>query len=111
MPYVFTLKHISGVSNRVSDALSCYPTETPDPNDPEIVELNMCRAVYNDPLLETFREATSLDKNYQLVLQALRDKKEVGNLPAWHPGTALKNQWNHLSIDHENLVLFESRRL
>ena len=44
-------------------------------------------------------------------MQALKDKKEVGNLPAWHPGTALKNQWNHLSIDHENLVLFESRRL
>ena len=48
---------------------------------------------------------------YYIVLQALKDKKEVGNLPAWHPGTALKNQWNHLSIDHENLVLFESRRL
>ena len=110
LPYSFSLHYIKGSSNTISDALSRFPVERPLSYDPVFHEIALCRAIYTDPLLDSFKKTASLDQNYQLVLAALKDHKKIENLPAWHPAKAFKNDWGRLSIA-EGLIALDSYRL
>ena len=110
LPYSFSLQYIKGSSNCISDALSRFPIERPLSYDPVFHEIALCRAVYTDPLLDSFKKTASLDQNYQLVLNALKDRKKIENLPAWHPAKAFKNDWDRLSVA-EDLIALDSCRL
>ena len=110
IPYSFRLEHISGAANKISDALSRAPVETPQPGDPDISEIANCRAVYSDPLLDKFRDATKNDKNYQLILSALQQSKLLENLPQWHPARDFKNYWHSLGIQ-DGLITYDNSRL
>ena len=110
LPYSFSLQYIEGASNCVADALSRAPIERPLSYDPVFHEISLCRAVYTDPLLDSFKKTASLDQNYQLVLTALKDRKTLGNLPTWHPAKAFKNEWERLSVA-DDLIALDSYRL
>ena len=110
LPYSFHLQYVEGSSNLVADALSRNPVERPLTYDPVFHEIALCRAVYTDPLLDSFRKTASLDQNYQLVLTALKDRKTLENLPAWHPARAFKNEWDRLGIA-DDLIALDSYRL
>ena len=110
LPYSFCLQYLKGSANTIADALSRAPVERPLSYDPVFHEIALCRAVYTDPLLDSFKKTASLDQNYQLVLAALKDCKEIENLPAWHPAKAFKNEWHRLSIA-DGLIALDSYRL
>ena len=110
LAYSFCLHYLKGSANTVADALSRFPVERPLSYDPDFHEIALCRAVYTDPLLDSFKEAASSDQNYQLVLAALKERKPLENLPAWHPAKAFKNEWDRLSIA-DGLVALDSYRL
>ena len=110
LPYSFSLQYLKGSSNCIADALSRAPLERPLSWDPVFHEIALCRAVYTDPLLDSFKKTASLDQNYQLVLAALKDRKTIENLPTWHPAKAFKNEWHRLSIA-DGLIALDSYRL
>ena len=92
LAYSFSLQYLEGSANKIADALSRFPVERPLSYDPDFHEIALCRAVYTDPLLDSFKEAALLDQHYQLVLTALKERKKMENLPPWHPAKAFKNE-------------------
>ena len=110
LAYSFSLQYLEGSANKIADALSRFPVERPLSYDPDFHEIALCRAVYTDPLLDSFKEAALLDQHYQLVLTALKERKKMENLPPWHPAKAFKNEWNRLSIA-DGLIALDSYRL
>ena len=92
LAYSFSLQYLEGSANKIADALSRFLVERPLSYDPDFHEIALCRAVYTDPLLDSFKEAALLDQHYQLVLTALKERKKMENLPPWHPAKAFKNE-------------------
>ena len=111
--YNFTVTWLPGKTNYIADALSRNPIfDTSEKSSEEELcsNPNLVCHLQTDPHLADIYDAAESDEDYQLLIQALREDKQLNNLPPSHPAKALKTVWNSLSI-LDGLILKDDHQI
>ena len=104
--YTFTLKWVPGKLNHIADALSRSPVFKPEDNTDVLVRHVTLEEP--DPALKSLIEATTKDDELQKVIEALRNSKNLNDLPKDHVANKYRSFWDALSYD-QALLLYHNR--
>jgi hypothetical protein len=115
--YVFDVTWQPGKNHQIADALSRAPVfdapEVSDNSDDHIADVftvSVNTVVAADPLLQELSEFAAADEEYQQVLEALRQNKNVNELHPAHPAKCFRNVWNDLSSSKVyNVFMYHGR--
>ena len=118
--YVFTVDWVPGHRHALADALSRIPISYPDEEERTADDGAVCHSITvhsiaaeddrGDPSLRGLFEAARQDDDYKTLHAALRQGRDINNVPKTHPARAFRDAWNELSI-HGDLIVFQGRRI
>jgi transposase InsO family protein len=107
--YVFNVEWQAGKDHQIADALSRAPVFDPEDDGDGDVHVKVVADANLSPLL-----AAATDPEYVAIVDAIKNGKELNDLPSAHPATAYKGIWSELSLmddQQPTLVVFNSSRI
>ena len=108
--YSFRVEWVAGKKHEIADALSRAPVFSPEEQDNFDVLVQFLKIEDMDPALKDLLNQAENDQDYQSIVQALNDGKNVNNLPMDHPALFFKNQWSAMSFETDHgLLLYHGR--
>jgi hypothetical protein len=105
-PFNFSVVWCQGKQHMAADALSRNPVFDA-PEDTVVCDVNIC-LVFDDPLLDSFKEQAVEDPDYAAIAQAVRRGQDVRSDS---PTAAYRGVWDRLSVDDRGLVVLDGHRL
>ena len=117
--YRFKVLWTPGKTQSIADALSRFPVFKPE-EKPDILvcsvlvrqasteETTSCSL---DPALEKLNQYAAKDAEYQMVLNAVKTHKKLGQLPRDHPAQDYRSHWDAMSVEPglPKLMLYHGR--
>ena len=116
--YNFKIEWREGKTNEIADALSRAPVFPPHEKDESSSMADICYAIpelHNnpfDPLLTPMINAAKTDTDYQQIIKAISDVKNLKSLAPNHPGRQLSSVWHQKSFDEFlGLIVINGQRI
>jgi transposase InsO family protein len=112
--YTFTISWQEGKKHLIADALSRAPVWTPCSDEDEVYIRGVSTNKELEKELEMFKETAITDDEYKQLIDVVKRKTKISNLPPQHPAHAYKNVITRLSLMHltdVTYVVLDSSRL
>ena len=121
--YDMDLQYLPGAWNLIADALSRLPTlrhfteeelESHKEIEAHTANHTSYKDVSSDDTLEPFFDAAKDDIEYQKVVNAVEEGRNVNSLEEDHPGLLYKRQWDSLGIIHrksDKMLILEGTKI
>ena len=107
--FTFDVKWVPGKNHAIADALSRQPVFEPEETCDILVKSIQVNE-NKDPALEYLTTFAKNDSNYQSIVQVLKDKKKLRDLPKDHIALSFKSIWDSMSYDESyGLLLYHDR--
>ena len=110
MPYVFNLDWSAGKAHLIADAFSRRPVRAPLPSEEDNHTVRYIAAF--DKSLKDHIMAAAEEQGYRELISAIKERKEVNNLPPEDKRRSYTASWAYLSLSKdEKLVIYDGSKV